>query len=331
MTVISVNQHIQYLISRHDCVIVPKFGAFIARYSPARISRDGLYMHAPVREIGFNPDVNNNDGLLTAGIVRREGLTYEAACAAIDNQINNWNNELSLHGSFAIPRVGSFARDENGALIFEPAANGICNSTHYGLPRVTVRRPVATVLPEAGESPRHIRRRTILRRMRSVASVAASLAILVILAMTLTTPILSEMGLNADYAGFGVIRTVTTPASTVKDNSCTKSEPLTEAAELFLAIPDPTVATLPVTPLATQSKPAVGKQHNCYLIVGSFDTQRKAKAWIEQQNDPSLRILICDERVRVYADTGATVKEASRLKSNPDFNRRHPDAWVHIR
>jgi hypothetical protein len=61
----SITRHIEYLVSRHDCVVVPGWGAFIAQYEPARIDAESGLIVPPSRAISFNQSVMHNDGLLT--------------------------------------------------------------------------------------------------------------------------------------------------------------------------------------------------------------------------------------------------------------------------
>ena len=46
-----ISYHIFNLLQEHDCVIVPNFGAFVARNISAKISRDGSRIYPPNKEI----------------------------------------------------------------------------------------------------------------------------------------------------------------------------------------------------------------------------------------------------------------------------------------
>lgn len=60
----SIIEHIEYLMTRHDCVTVPGWGAFIANYSIAEYDAVHEVFTRPCRTIGFNASVSHNDGLL---------------------------------------------------------------------------------------------------------------------------------------------------------------------------------------------------------------------------------------------------------------------------
>ena len=51
-----ISYHIFHLLQEHDCVIVPNFGAFVARNISAKISHDGSRIYPPNKEITFQKD-----------------------------------------------------------------------------------------------------------------------------------------------------------------------------------------------------------------------------------------------------------------------------------
>jgi len=57
-----ISAYIRELLFRHDCVIIPGFGAFIGNYFPSQVDRnDGLF-YPPSRRITFNRHLTGNDG-----------------------------------------------------------------------------------------------------------------------------------------------------------------------------------------------------------------------------------------------------------------------------
>lgn len=315
---IPVTLHIQYLLHKHDCVIIPRLGALITQYEPARIEADGT-VTPPARRVSFNADIQHSDGLLPAGIARREGISYQSAAAAVDAAVDRLFSDLALHGSCAIDGVGSLSRDEHGALIFEPDSRSIAGARYAGLPEVTA---------PGAEAARRLVRPMRPSRIRRWAAAAAAIAIPLLLLLTLTVPAVSELGLEADFAALGWFHSRPQAANV---------EPETQAEPTFTYVtpePDRTVdIPVPVQPTEVAAPAAEAGQTEsprCYLIVGSFDSEGKANEWIRQQGEPGLKLLQSDGRVRVYAATGNTVEEASSPKSDPAFASRHPEAWVKV-
>ena len=52
------------LLQKHNCVIVPEFGGFIANYKSAVIDTVNNRINPPSKSVLFNPNLVNNDGLL---------------------------------------------------------------------------------------------------------------------------------------------------------------------------------------------------------------------------------------------------------------------------
>ena len=47
-------RHIEYLLTEHDCVLVPGLGGFVLQYVPARFSEGRKSIQPPGKQITFN-------------------------------------------------------------------------------------------------------------------------------------------------------------------------------------------------------------------------------------------------------------------------------------
>ena len=88
----SIIEHIEYLISDHDCVVVPGLGAFIAQYIHAEIDLERGVILPPRRVLSFNAAVCHNDGVLAGSERLRQTLflmveTLRQSIAAIVRQL----------------------------------------------------------------------------------------------------------------------------------------------------------------------------------------------------------------------------------------------------
>ncbi len=112
--------HIEYLLSRHDCVIVPGLGAFIATETEAYINYESGVITPRRREISFNSSVVTDDGLLTHSIARLERLSYEDARRTVANLIERMTADLNNEGETSIGMVGRLIKDSDGLISFQP-------------------------------------------------------------------------------------------------------------------------------------------------------------------------------------------------------------------
>ncbi len=315
---ISVTEHIRYLLTCHECVIVPGWGAFVSQYVGARLSGSGSEILAPTRVLGFNADVAHNDGLLAAGISRREGISYDAAVALIANEVSMFFHRVDVLGELTMPRIGRFFKESNGALTFEPDSdNPIVAADYMGLPDVPV-TPIATQNTgnTFGILPVEPRRRNI-----TPLKIAASVAVLLCMGTLFSTPVLVDK--NAiDYASMATeVKVPKVQETAVREIS----SPVDSTLHFAIPAADSIGASIKVVS-AAKAEP------RCYLVIASCETRRRAEKYIASSPEQGLRILERDGRFRVYIATGNNAAEAFRLNNeNADFARRHPDAWVYSR
>ena len=127
-----ISYHIFNLLQEHDCVIVPNFGAFVARNISAKISRDGSRIYPPNKEITFNKSLIKSDGLLINEISSNENISYEMANDKLSNWVIKSHKKISKQGYIEIKNIGSISL-ENEKYIFNPSQNSIFLKSSYGL------------------------------------------------------------------------------------------------------------------------------------------------------------------------------------------------------
>jgi hypothetical protein len=111
--------YISRLLFRYDCVIVPDFGGFIANYNPANYRSDIHLFAPPSKEIAFNSNLTNSDGLLANYIANCNQCSYNDASIAIANFIHFVISDLNLGKIVIFDGIGSFSK-HSGTLVFEP-------------------------------------------------------------------------------------------------------------------------------------------------------------------------------------------------------------------
>ena len=124
---ISIARHIELLLLEHDCVIVPGLGGFITNHADARYTgeEEGLFL-PPYRTIGFNQQLQVNDGLLVQSYMAAYDTSYPAANLQMEKDLEKMMNELEMKGEYELENIGiikkglnqniSFISPETGAL-----------------------------------------------------------------------------------------------------------------------------------------------------------------------------------------------------------------------
>ncbi len=126
-------QYISELLLRHDCVIVPDFGGFIANPVSARIHPVTHSFMPPSKEIVFNPSLKHNDGLLANYISQKEAITYEQAIKTIAAFVAESKSALQQNKKLSIEKVGVILLDGQNNYQFEADKNVNYLLSSYGL------------------------------------------------------------------------------------------------------------------------------------------------------------------------------------------------------
>lgn len=288
--------HIEYLLRRHDCVILPGFGAFIAHRNPAHfIESKEVTMLPPHRDLSFNPELRDNDGLLARSICRRERVDYHQALDLIRGAVGEITARLEREGEFNFGRLGRFDMHD-GFLTFEPQPDAVnrdyrdLKPIHPALLETATNRQ-ATVLrsvpertaeePEAEEPAR----RSFLRN-KGIA-IAASLALLV----TITLFILNPIRLNNEPAKASLA-----PAPAQTEHPAPAAEPVPAP------VADSTVRDYDNIRLRTDDP-------WCVVVYSSL-TREEAENYIDSNPDRPMAIAKPGKWYLIYAATGSTQEEA---------------------
>jgi nucleoid DNA-binding protein len=123
------------LLLKHECVVVPNFGAFVAQHRSAVISENGC-ITPPSKSFIFNKLLKLNDGLLIDHFAQNACISYENAQNAIEIELQLWNALLEQGERKYLDKIGYFVLDSNQHLYFQAdITNFSLNS--YGLPMVS--------------------------------------------------------------------------------------------------------------------------------------------------------------------------------------------------
>ncbi|MEZ4853154.1 SPOR domain-containing protein [Flavobacterium sp.] len=128
-----IENYIANLLYRHNCIIVPNFGAFITETVSAKL--DGNTTFTPPRKvITFNANIKNNDGLLTNYIAVAEKISFEKATQKIETQVLEWQTILADNNSISLSKIGTLVFNKsNNSLFFSPDTTTNYLTSSFGL------------------------------------------------------------------------------------------------------------------------------------------------------------------------------------------------------
>jgi hypothetical protein len=115
-----VATYISDLLYRHDCVVIPEFGALLSRRIPAQHFASSHTIYPPKKGLSFNAQITQNDGLLVNYIASVEQIPYEVALQQARNYVRFLNQEIDDKEAVTIHKVGRFSRNSEGSMQFTP-------------------------------------------------------------------------------------------------------------------------------------------------------------------------------------------------------------------
>lgn len=339
-----VIRHIEYLVHRHDCVVLPKWGAFIADYQPACYDEQLGLMYPPVRELSFSASVDYNDGLLASSIARKEAVPFVQASRIVEEEVNSMKHQLNLDGEISLGKVGRFIRQDEVSVIFEPAARQSAVGS-MGFDTLAIKPLLNKVKEDAISSGRiEVPRRGRLSRLglRAVKA-AAAIAVVIGISAVLLRPSLFNRH-DDDMASIA-------PVMSQKSTQTSMLPALNEPKTLNILVPvdnaersvanmntsaedekSGEVASSDIVVETGSGDAASGVRMNASdrycLVIASLPTQELAGKFIMENGSMNLDILSKDGKYRVYAATGNTINEALKGKKLSDIEARFADAWV---
>jgi hypothetical protein len=117
---VNVAHYISELLFRHDCVVVPGFGAFVSTYASAKIHPAQHTFTPPSKQIVFNKHIQQNDGLLANAIATAVPCSFDEAMKSISGFVNELNNDLKAGKKTELHNLGTLSLDPEKNIAFEP-------------------------------------------------------------------------------------------------------------------------------------------------------------------------------------------------------------------
>ena len=335
-----IDRHIEYLIRRHDCVVVPGIGALLCRYKPASFTEDGKRILPPGRELAFNRWLTDSDGLLVASVSRELGISNEKAFSIVQDEVDGILAQLDSCRKMSLGQLGTLNLDEKGDLSFDAALN--VSQGNEIRPEVVL----SSAATDSETGSQNLSRRDGLfpYQWRAYASgIVATLAVLLTLAFFVLSPITIDK--NAQTASIAPVSVSYVKHSDDKAPvaSTATGEPdlplsFKDVMGIALALPDSVSyvtetyvavsveSAKPEVEEAAQNVPSIrfNEADSYFVIVASFPTLDQAKSYIRSHAGRKLGILEMDGRCRVYAATGADYAMVSSMKSIVN----EADAWI---
>lgn len=253
-------QHIEFLLLRHDCVVIPGLGAFIVNMVPAHIDYEKRVVTPPSRSLMFNQAVALDDGLLANSIARKNSISFEDARQIVVRHVALFKEELEKSGKASVGNLGTLSMGEEGNIIFSPAESNFFSPFAIGYASIPLQFHSDSTDPQQeSENTQSSDRRFNLRITPTFTKIAVMVAVILTVVITvILNPLPSD---NREQR-----------ASVVPVESILKSTPATPAIEKSIHVTD----SIPAPAIKEESEPAIP---NHYIIVATFRSAKEAEEY----------------------------------------------------
>lgn len=329
-------EHIEFLLSQHDCVIVPGLGAFLATYEPSRYLADKECFTSPRRVYAFNSGLTVSDGLLVSSIARSRNIDYSAAAKVTDAAVERIHAELNRNGEFTFGRIGRLETTLMGALHFESFAHDKLTPAIDWLGDIPFKSLQAKSRVADSNDDTVVRRHKIDRqiKIKRFVRTAVGAAAAILLAIVISTPV-------------SVKNTFT--ASTVPPVRLAANDADAEIVAEELPLSETSVQAEAETPADSETQAIVenaldanveaseecivpnNSEGNYVLVVASFSNSFDAEKFISQQKGRTgldFDIVQAGDKYRVYAASSDKISDLTKLASESQIGRHFPESWV---
>ncbi|MEN9972446.1 MAG: hypothetical protein RIS20_793 [Bacteroidota bacterium] len=334
------------LILRHNCVVLPNFGGFVSKTISAQIDFEKGILQAPYKQLLFNRNLINDDGLVVAEYARLNGLYYQEGVSQLSDFTGKLNADLAQGKQVSIPKLGVFSKDSDGIVRFEQDRHFNLLLSSYGLSNVTFvpnlvqdEAPIIELNPISKEEP-------IQKNPTKFWKYAAAACLLPFAFYSFWIPMKTDVlhsGLIS-YKDFNPLRGNITVRYTEKqlapiekvlinEASIEKQLGATSPGEIGLYQYDESTVFAVEVPEIEQIEPKVVieqviEKANFEYIVGCFSDERNANNFVQklQSDGFAAHILPGGTLIRVSAGSAVNQSEIQAIQSK--VNSKGIEGWI---
>lgn len=329
---IELSRHIENLLLKHNCVIVPQLGGFVTQYVPARYIADEQIFLPPYRSVGFNPRLKHNDGLLIQSYMQTYDTSYPETIRLIEEAVAQVKEQLQTSGEFELNNIGKLILRIDGSYDFSPCEAGVVSPELYGFDSFSI-QTVAKVSSSgktlaAGETVQsNPKRNYTLSISRELVNYVAAAVCAVFFYFLWATPTADITNIRQNEACSIVQR-----LPEVSSNAPKAVQPVSRPVHVRKEQNLKTDNSKETDHAAAGSEERMLPDQEAYTIVLASSIARKgAETYIEQLHEKGYqqaRISIERKMIRVIYNNYQTEAEAYKALNELRKDRNFAEAWV---
>lgn len=271
---------IKDLLYSNDCVVLPGLGGFVAKYKGASLNSNLHTLFPPQKTIGFNPQIKENDGLLTSAFCALNSCTYAEGRAELESWVKEQSNTLLRGEKISWKGIGILFQDRLGKIQFIPDGKGNFSLESFGLEKIIL-VPVERIVEETAAVEISVLEKRAEQGSKWIWKAAAVLAlpILGVGIFALSNKIESS---DWQYASFKLFGTKSRVAAYTPESNRVIPTYVVQEEETLVEIPIVAeIVTLPIVePKKVIEVPVSLAKYQ--VIVGAFAVSSNAKRLVQE-------------------------------------------------
>lgn len=128
-----IQQSIEELLYRYNCVVLPEFGAFLTQTKSAVIHETTNALYPPTKVVSFNEQLTSNDGLLVSYLAETEKVPYNDMLNDVVAIGKRWKNQLKQGERLGLTNIGELWMNSEGKIQFQPSYQVNYLTSSFGL------------------------------------------------------------------------------------------------------------------------------------------------------------------------------------------------------
>lgn len=328
--------HIEYLLTKHDCVVVPGFGGFVLRHQEAVFISTHL-IQPPCKIACFNPSLNHNDGLLANSLMAEKRIIFSEAMILIEAEVKKINDELAQGESVGFGSLGSFVLEED-TLQFTPADQNSFDLAMFGFAPLSLKPLPVEMARDYDPEPLRKNPDVILVPVNLKFLRHVSIVAVLIFGFLMIAQPLEHGSISSNYASMIssdlLVKAIVpdmTGAHEFSNEMMEVDDEITSPAEVSIETAPITLPTPEIKPETVAERP-IGPVKRYYIIVGSCPTEDSAGDFIRKMNKtdyPSAGVLHKDNKYRIYVTSFTDKAEANKyLDVFRMEHKKYEQAWL---
>ena len=306
----TIEHYISNLLYLHDCVIIPGFGGFVGNKKSAFIHPVSGIIYPPSKELLFNKNLTQNDGLLATHIAKQENIDLSETSSLIEDFVQSIQTELNSRSAFKLQKVGTFTKGKEENISFLQDKNQNYNLASFGMQANHKSKKVErTISDEKEVIVKTIKQKDFGETLKRAAAVLVPLIGLSLIGIT------QEENINDIYSQMANLNPFT--------NS--KTEIVKEAPTKEIEVP---IVEIIETEKVEIVIPIITEQHTYYIIAGAFAEQKNANNMLQKLKRWNYDASIVEGENLMRVSYNSFSKKEEAIMALAEIRKDNKSAWL---